>query len=261
VGVTAERHTVAVPGGRLCLVLHLPDARGPVPCVVACHGLGASKDSDKYVLLGAELPAAGFALARFDFRGCGESSGREEDTTIATRIQDVEAVLAHLARDPRLSGEVGLLGSSMGGFVALHVAARTTAAVAPVDGGHGRGARLPERGPSAVVTWNAPSDLHELANDEKRDGGGLGVSFFLELATHQYESTPVGVARHLVIQGEADDVVTVEHGTVLHARAAEPCDIVIIPGADHRLTNLDHRRRAVTASVAWFQRYLNGDGS
>jgi alpha/beta superfamily hydrolase len=83
VGVTAraparaERHTVDVAGGRLALVLHRPDTSGAVPCVIACHGLGASKESDKYLLMGAELPGAGMALARFDFRGCGESSGRE----------------------------------------------------------------------------------------------------------------------------------------------------------------------------------------
>ena len=81
-----EKHRVALPGGALALVLHLPDAPARVPGVVACHGLGASKDSDKFLLIGETLPAGGFALARFDFRGCGESSGREEDTTIATRI-------------------------------------------------------------------------------------------------------------------------------------------------------------------------------
>src|SRR5215216_6132345 len=105
-----ERHAVEVVGGRVCLVLHLPEGDAPVPCVVACHGLSASKESDKYLMLGAELPAAGYALARFDFRGCGESSGREEDTTIATRIEDADAVLKLLGRHPRLSGDFGLLG-------------------------------------------------------------------------------------------------------------------------------------------------------
>src|SRR2546426_4563519 len=119
-----EKHTVALPGARLALVVHAPPGRRRVPCVIACHGLAASKDSDKYLLLGTELPAAGLALARFDFRGCGESSGREEDTTIASRVEDVEAVLGVLASHPRLDGRVGLLGSSLGGFVALFVAAR-----------------------------------------------------------------------------------------------------------------------------------------
>jgi pimeloyl-ACP methyl ester carboxylesterase len=235
--VKAERHTVDVPGGHLRLVLHLPDVDAPVPCVVACHGLSASKDSDKYLLLGDVLPAAGHALARFDFRGCGESSGREDETTIATRIEDVEAVLKLLGRHPRLSGDVALLGSSLGGFVALHVAS------ARADG-------------TPVTTWNAPSNLFDLANDERDEHPGIGVPFFVELASHRYDSTPAGVPRHLVIQGEADDVVEVEHGVVLHSRAADPCELIIIPGADHRLTDPGHRRQAVDASLAWFRRFL-----
>jgi dipeptidyl aminopeptidase/acylaminoacyl peptidase len=214
--------------------------------VLACHGLSASKDSHKYLLLGAELPAAGFALARFDFRGCGESSGVEEDTTVASRIEDVEAVLDFLAKHGHLDTRVGLLGSSLGGFVALHVAGRRGESA---RGSVGVGGGYP------IVTWNAPSNLFDLANDERHDGQGIGVPFFMELASHRYESTPAGVSRHLVIHGEADDVVSVEHGAVLHSRAAEPCDFLVIPGADHRLTDPGHRRQAVEASLAWFRRF------
>ena len=117
-----ERHAVAVSGGTVALALHLPAGAGPFACVLACHGLGASKESDKYLLLGEELPRAGLALARFDFRGCGESTGIESDTTVGTRIEDALAVLDRLAKHSRLDARVGLLGSSMGGFVALHVA-------------------------------------------------------------------------------------------------------------------------------------------
>lgn len=58
-----HRFAVAVGAADIAGVLHLPE-RGPSACVIACHGMGASKDSDKYLLLGRELPAAGLALAR-----------------------------------------------------------------------------------------------------------------------------------------------------------------------------------------------------
>jgi len=235
-----EKHRVALPGGALALVLHLPDAPARVPGVVACHGLGASKDSDKFLLIGETLPAAGFALARFDFRGCGESSGAEEETTIASRMEDVEAVLTLLSRHPRLDGRFGLLGSSLGGFVALQIAAR----------GHGLPLPLP------IVTWNAPASLTELANDDLQENRGLGVPFALEYATGRYALAPAGLSHHLIVHGDADEVVTLEHGVALHERATDPCDFLIIPDADHRLTTPTHRHQALTATLDWFLRYL-----
>jgi dipeptidyl aminopeptidase/acylaminoacyl peptidase len=232
-----ERHRLPHAGGVLALALHLPATGGRAPCVVACHGLRTSKDGDKYLLLGDALAAAGLALARFDFRGCGESSGAEEDTTVGSRVEDVQAVLAFLAHHRRLDGRVGLLGSSLGGFVALHVAA-------------GR----PEAPP--VVTWNAPASLVDLGEREGDPGEGLGIPFFEELATHRYAESPAGVSRHLVVHGEADDVVPLEHAMVLHARAAEPCDVVVVAGADHRLSDPGHRQEALAHSLAWLARFL-----
>jgi alpha-beta hydrolase superfamily lysophospholipase len=236
VGVTAERYTIALPDAKLSLVLHLPEHPGRVPCVVACHGLHASKDSDKYLLLGDVLPAAGLALGRFDFRGCGESSGREDETTIATRIEDVEAVLALLESHPRLDGRFGLLGSSLGGFVALFVAAR--------------------RPGTPVVTWNAPASLTDLANDDLEESRNLGIPFALEFMKGHYALAPSGVARHLCVHADADDVVDLAHGAQLHDQAAEPCDLLVIEGGDHRLSDAGHRARAVEASRNWFGRFL-----
>ena len=227
---------MALPAAKLALALHLPDTADRVPCVLACHGLHASKDSDKYLLLGDALPSAGLALARFDFRGCGESSGREDETTVASRIEDVEAVLGLLEGHPRLDGRFGLLGSSLGGFVALFVAAR--------------------RPGTPVVTWNAPASLTELANDDLEENRNLGIPFALEFMNGHYALAPAGVSRHLCVHGDADDVVSLDHGARLHEQAAEPCDLLVIAGADHRLTDAAHRMRAVEASREWFRRFL-----
>src|SRR4030095_8981497 len=86
--------------------------------------MGACKDSDKYLLLGREFPEGGLALARFDFRGSGESGGSYRNATVAARIAALEAVLAHLKDHEALDGRFGLLGSSLGGFIALWVASR-----------------------------------------------------------------------------------------------------------------------------------------
>src|SRR5947207_2754528 len=188
------------------------------------------------LLVGGALPGAGLALARFDFRGWGESSGAEEQTTVATRIEDVEAVLARLEDHPRLDGRLGLLGSSLGGFVALFVASR--------------------RPDTPVVTWNAPASLTELANDDLDDNRGPGVPFAMEYMEGRYALAPKGVGRHLIVHGEDDDVVSLDHGMQLHDQADEPCDILVIPGGDHRLTDPAHRAQAVTASVAWLKKFF-----
>jgi uncharacterized protein len=234
-GVAVERHTIRFNGGRLAMCLHRPADLAKVACVVACHGLHASKDSDKYLLLGDEFARAGIALARFDFRGCGESTGREDETTVETRVEDARAVLGCLTTHPALGGAFGLLGSSLGGFVALWVAAERTDA-------------------PPVVTWNAPADLAELP--EPGDRGGLGPALLRELQSGRWARTPDGVRSHLVIVSAGDDVVPPAHGRTLVTRAADPRDLLVIAGADHRLTDPAHRSHAVAASLDWFRKHL-----
>ena len=236
--MSESRFRVTVGAAEVAGVLHLPEAgRGRWPCVVACHGMGASKDSDKYLLLGRELPSAGLALARFDFRGSGESGGRPEDATIETRMADLEGVLDHLAKRPELDGRFGLLGSSLGGYVALWAASRVTA-----------GAPVP------VVTWNAPAALRELAH---ADPGESGAALVAEVRRGLRAEPPTGVARVLVIQADRDEVVPPAHGRVLFDRARDPRRLHVIAGADHRLTEPTHRREAVEESRRWLLAHLS----
>lgn len=234
--MSESRFRVTVGAAEVAGVLHLPDGAGPWPCVVACHGMGASKDSDKYLLLGRELPAAGLALARFDFRGSGESGGRHEDATIETRVADLEGVLDHLAKRPELNGRFGLLGSSLGGYVALWAAAARAG-----------GAPLP------VVTWNAPVSLSELPGADPEQAGRALVA---EVLRGDRAEAPVGVARVLVIQADRDEVVPPVHGRRLFERAAEPRALHVIPGADHRLSDPDHRREALEQSRRFMLHHL-----
>jgi dipeptidyl aminopeptidase/acylaminoacyl peptidase len=242
--VSEQRFTVPVGADDVAGVLHLPDdsrpgpedGRVPGPCVIACHGMGASKDSDKYLLLGRELPAAGLALARFDFRGSGQSAGLPRDATIETRIADLEAVLGHLAAQPELDGRFGLLGSSLGGYVALWAASR----------------RAP-RTPLPVVTWNAPAALRELAH---ADPGEAGAALVAEVRRGMRAEAPAGVARVLVIQADRDEVVPPAHGRRLFDRAHDPKRLHVIAGADHRLTEPAHRREAVEESRRWLLAHL-----
>ena len=237
--LTVERFSLRVEGVDVVGVLHLPPS-GPAPCVVACHGMGASKDSDKYLLLGRDFPEAGLALARFDFRGSGESGGLYRDATIASRLTDLEAVLEHLARDPALDGRFGLLGSSLGGFVALWAASRHRRVV-------------------PVVAWNAPANLASLASSKCADVTSPGAALVAEVRAGRYVDAPSGTSHVLVVQGEADDVVPPAHAEILFERALEPRALCLLPGGDHRLSDPLHRLEAVKRSRDWFTRHFHGE--
>jgi alpha-beta hydrolase superfamily lysophospholipase len=159
----------------------------------------------------------------------------ESETTVATRIEDLESVLAALARHGRLDGRFGLLGSSLGGFVAVHAAHRHAGGI-------------------PVVTWNAPAALTDL--EDPGPEAGLGAAFRADVEAGRHAEAPPGVRNHLVVQGGRDEVVPVFHGCELHRRAGEPRGWLLIPDADHRLTDADHRGRAVAASLEWFRRFL-----
>jgi fermentation-respiration switch protein FrsA (DUF1100 family) len=241
VGVTAHRFRVGIGADDVVGVLH-PASGAPAPCVVACHGMGASKDSDKYLLLAEEFPPVGLALARFDFRGSGESSGAHGDVTIASRIADLEAVLDYLVKLPALNGRIGLLGSSLGGFVALWVAASLGPTLSV---------------PFPVVTWNAPVSLAELETTvDARDPAGPGPALVTEVRRGQHAHAPARVSHLLVIQAERDEVVPRHHGRLLYERSAEPKQLHTIADADHRLSDPRHRSEALLVSRRWFRRHL-----
>lgn len=234
--MTGHRFRVTVGPADVVGVLHLPETR-PSPCVVTCHGLGASKDGDKHLLLAREMPPAGLALARFDFRGSGESGGLHRDATIATRIADLEAVLDYLGKQPALDGRFGLLGSSLGGFVASWVAAR----------------RAPSGPPFPLVTWNTPASLRELPG---ADPDQAGAALVAEVRRGEHAEVPAGIPRVLVIQADLDEVVPPVHGRRLFERAGEPKALHSIAGADHRFTESSHRLEALAASRRWLLDHL-----
>jgi alpha-beta hydrolase superfamily lysophospholipase len=206
--------------------------------VVTAHGLLSAKASDKYLLLATRLTEAGFGCVRFDFRGSGESGGHLKDTTVAGRIGDLGAVLAHLRDHPALDGRFFLLGSSLGGYVALFVAADA-----------------PEV--TATAVWATPVHLRDLqARKAALTAHGLGGAFFRELAEGALAEAPTGVRRCLIIHGEHDELIPCDHARALYDRVDEPKALEIMVGADHRFTHAKDRERAVRLSIDWFQRYV-----
>lgn len=109
---------------------HTPAATGPaLPGVVFLGGFKSDMEGGKALRLEAFCGGRGQQFTRFDYRGHGLSSGRFEDGTIGLWLSDALAVL-----DAVTSGRQILVGSSMGGWIALLAALRRPERVAGLVG-------------------------------------------------------------------------------------------------------------------------------
>jgi pimeloyl-ACP methyl ester carboxylesterase len=90
---------------------------GSGPGVVFLPGFRSDMQGSKALALRDHCAARGQALLRFDYSGHGESAGRFEDGTIGQWAADAIAVF-----DALTEGKQILIGSSMGGWIALLLA-------------------------------------------------------------------------------------------------------------------------------------------
>jgi len=66
----------------------------------------------------------GYACARVDIRGSGDSEGILTDEYLEQELSDGEEILQWIANQPWCDGSVGMIGISWGGFNGLQIAAR-----------------------------------------------------------------------------------------------------------------------------------------
>jgi pimeloyl-ACP methyl ester carboxylesterase len=87
---------------------------GAGPTVIFLPGFRSDMAGDKATSLAAFCAERGHAMLRFDYSGHGSSGGAFTDGTIGRWAQDVLAIVDHLT-----DGRLILVGSSMGGWLAL----------------------------------------------------------------------------------------------------------------------------------------------
>lgn len=236
-----EKVSFMSEGQKISGILHLPEKEHP-PCVIASHGLLSSKDSEKYIALGNKLSQEGMSMLRFDFRGVGESEGRIEDDTVSGRIADLGSAIYFAQSHPGLGNRIGLVGSSLGGYVSLIHASM-------------------EKEIRAVVIWSTPFHLDNLRSKRQKEDDPLpGEAFFKDLPKHRLLPLLPKVSNCMVIHGEEDELVSVNQAWEVFQGLGESKEIHVIEGADHRLTNPGHRQRAMNLSADWFKKYLNVAG-
>ena len=93
------------------------EGRGPT--LLFLPGYASDMDGSKAIALDAFAAERGLAMLRFDYSGNGASEGRFEDGTLASWTDDAVEALDRLT-----DGQIVVVGSSMGGWIGLHLALR-----------------------------------------------------------------------------------------------------------------------------------------
>ncbi len=226
---------IELPRGRLAARLHRP-GEPPRAAAVIAHGQASSMASQKLTRLARALARSGVAALQFDHSGCGDSLGELELTTLSGRRAEFLAAvetLVHLTPGLPLI----YLGSSLGGTVALLAADK--------------------RPPRCTVVWSAPLDMAELL--PRLDPPPEGFSALVnDMPNHDLPAV-LGRARGvLFVHGQRDEVVPVRHARFGHRLVGPPKDLLILPGADHRLSRLVDQELAVERTIAFIQNRLQG---
>ena len=90
---------------------------GAASTLVFFPGYASDMEGAKALALDAFAARKGLGLLRFDYSGTGSSGGAFEDGTLGAWLEESLATVDRLTQGPLI-----LVGSSMGGWIALHVA-------------------------------------------------------------------------------------------------------------------------------------------
>jgi len=238
-----EYFTVGNPPGerRIAFRRRWPVQSGG-PGLVWLSGYRSDMDSTKAGALDAEAERLGLGLLRFDYSGHGRSSGRLMDGTISLWLEEALAIFRARTTGPQI-----VLGSSMGGYLALLLARALHAAgesdrlaglilIAPaVDFTETLiWAQAPEAARRAIMedgAWRPPSAYSDEADTFTRaliEDGRKHLLFSAMIRTF----CPV-----VVLQGMRDESVPYGHALKLMERlGGDPATLTLVKDGDHRLS-------------------------
>ncbi|HLX07359.1 MAG TPA: alpha/beta fold hydrolase [Thermoanaerobaculia bacterium] len=277
-----ESFKVSHPGGG---VLHglvdLPEAPGPRPTVVICHGFKGFMDWGFFPALATLLAERGFVVVRFNLAGAGMKPGDDlvsdprafRDNTYSAELADLlrvlEATGVEIAPDRIDRARIGIFGHSRGGAAAVLAAAAepwreriqalvTWAAIARVD----RYTSEEQR------TWREAGEL-PVVNSRTGQRLALGPGLLEDVERNAAGSLDIRAAAGrraapwLIVHGADDESVPAGEATELDERAAGTHELLSIPGAGHTFGArhpfagpTPHLIQALNATQTWYRRYL-----
>ena len=203
---------------------------GSEPTLVFLPGYASDMEGAKALALDAFAERRGLAMLRLDYSGTGSSGGRFEDGTLALWLEEALAAIDRLTEGPLI-----VIGSSMGGWIALRLALLRSERVAALVGI----AAAPD-----FTDWGfADADAAEVQGIARGfwESGQRLLLLDKEIAI----DCPVRL-----IHGEADQEVPLEIAFLL-MRALRSADVQLLTlkGGGHRLSER-HEIDAILRAVA-----------
>jgi pimeloyl-ACP methyl ester carboxylesterase len=238
-------------------ILHMPEhtKEEKIPLVIICHGFIGSKVGQHRLFVHAarELCQAGFAVLRFDYIGCGESTGEYHRTTVTQQINETLKVIDYAVTLGQIDLQrIVLLGHSLGGGIASMVAGQDK-----------RVNKLVLWSPVAVPQQDIFGILgrklyHECLKQGTVNYQGfvLGREFLRSLA----EISPVNKIQEfpgdiLIIHGDQDVETPITntqlYDLALTQRQQGSYEISVIVDADHTYSSPVWEQEAIDTTIHW----------
>jgi pimeloyl-ACP methyl ester carboxylesterase len=205
---------------------------GLEPALMFLPGYASDMEGAKATALDAFARHRGLAMLRLDYSGTGSSAGRFEDGTLALWLEEALAALDELTHGP-----VILVGSSMGGWIAFHLAQLRPTRVRALVGI----AAAPD-----FTDWGFAAEQAAQLTAETRPSRAFWESGqrLLVLDGEIASDCPVRL-----IHGEQDEEVPLEVAfNTLRALRSSDVQLKVIKGAGHRLSE-PHEIAAILHTV------------
>ncbi len=204
-----------------------------MPLAIIMHGFNTNSRQTPFYELTRALWSQGIATLRFDFSCHGRSEGDMVEMTVDGLMQDAETFFAY-AKGRDFVSEIILIGYSMGGIIATHLAVRHKEEVrklvllSPA-------ADIHHRATSGFFFGNYydPADPPEVMETEMFR---IGRPYFLsaqKVVVYDHLKDFDGDA--LIVYGKADEYVP-EEMTLAYQDVIKNLKIVPVPEADHLWT-------------------------
>lgn len=227
-------------GNTIVGIFSTPTSEKQKKAVILCHGFPSNKNSMSMLMLQAELAKRGISSLRFDFYGCGDSEGAPEDFTITKALNSLQAMYDYL-KSANYS-EIGIIGSSAGGFVALlfaslHQEIKFLGLKSPV----GDYFRLEQErlGQQGIREWKNNGKIWYGA-------AWLKDSFFYDIQNYDgFKSATLVLCPTLIIHGTVDQEVPIDQSRKLQS-LIQDARLIEVENADHQYSDSSLKLKVIT---------------